>query len=183
MAATISCTVTGGDCGIPEIAAMIKTFQGKELTIGVHGDEAERDEGGKITNPALAAVHEFGDKRGHVPARPFLRPTYEAKKEELDQIIQQGVDACVASGGTHDPLQEVKIAGVVMVGAVKKRIQDGLSPPITEGAKRSRARRLKTKEAKDKAMGAATPLIDSSQLINSITSKISKAGTHGEGIV
>jgi len=45
-----------------------------------------------LTYKELAAVHEYGSKKAHIPARPHWRPTirrYQARKRELEKAMQE----------------------------------------------------------------------------------------------
>jgi len=119
---------------------------------GVLGTEALADHGG-ITNAEVATFHEFGTDR--VPQRSFLRSTHDEKRAQIQK--QLGNAAGKVLDG-EDPKRAFGLVGAWFVGLVQRKIRSRISPPLAES----------TIEKK----GSDVPLIDSSQLIKSLTWEI-----------
>jgi len=69
------------------------------ITSKVEGDTAKVGIFGEYA--IVAAVHEFGTNRAGrgrnvvIPARPYLRPTFDENKEEIEKIIGEKVQAVI----------------------------------------------------------------------------------------
>lgn len=127
---------------------------GLVLTVGVHGD-AGAHSGDGISLPELAAIHEYGLG---VPARPFLGPFAEKSRESVTRRIGEAIANGLVKGG--DALAGIRILGEWCVGQIKAAIAAGIPQP---NAPSTVARK-----------GSSKPLIDTGQLRNSITYKVSK---------
>ncbi len=133
------------------------------ISVGVQGKEAVTKSGGDedgLTVADVAAVNELGLG---VPERSFLRSTIDSGHQKYVSLLK-GIGGASVSGKL--PLvRGAKIVGEVVVGDVKRAIADGIPPPNAES----------TIEAK----GSSTPLIDSSQMRGSITSKVEASKSLG----
>jgi hypothetical protein len=140
----------------------VAKLRGAVVTVGIHGDDSRRDDGAQ-TNPQIGAIHEFGS--GRIPERSFLRSTVDGS----DKIVKTAEQA--ASDVAHGKLSAEKAAnrvGVVAVGAVKRTIQSRIPPPLSQQTLERRAAKGAHGGGLASMGGAATPLIDSGQLIQSI---------------
>jgi len=72
--------------------------------VGVHRSVPSRS-GQPMVN--IAEVHEFGSKKAHIPARPFLRPSYAAWRYGVERRFAEMV---------------AKDIGVPMLGAMRGRV-------------------------------------------------------------
>lgn len=113
------------------------------LMIGVPRKNSPRDD--DTTNAMLLGYHQFGTK--NMPAR---RPLDVLK---TDQGFKDALRIAVK---LHEP-GVMKLAGVYGVDAIKASIRAGLDPAVTPGTLVGR-----------KVSTNPTPLIDTSQFINSI---------------
>lgn len=118
------------------------------VTVGIH-EEAGEHEGG-ISNAQLGAVLHFGNDR--IPARRFLDIGVEAGNQEYFDIISN----VAKNGGTLE--EALEAVGVVAVGKVQEFMIALRTPPNAES----------TIEMK----GSSNPLIDTSNLLQSMTSKV-----------
>lgn len=119
-----------------------------------------------ITLAELAAIHEFGSPKAGIPERSFIRSTLmrRVRNELVDlcaklakQIISQGFDVKRAYG----------LLGSWASAEVKKTITTtDIPPPLN-------AQTIRQK-------GSSRPLVDTGQLLNSITYEIVD-GNDGEG--
>jgi hypothetical protein len=131
---------------------------GAYAKVGVLADDskgAEHVDDGGITVAELATVLEFGTEDKHIPARPFLRGTFDEKREEL------AGNAKTLIGKIIDREQTVKgaldVLGLKLATETKKTITDGAGVPPPNAPS--------TIEQK----GSDRPLVDTGRLLNAIT--------------
>lgn len=162
---------------VGEFFAAIDALAQNQVMIGVPAENDAREEGGSITNAEIGYLMENGIPEHNVPARPHLVPgVRDARKRSVEYMRRAGE---LAFAGRPDGVTRAMMAaGQNAVNAVKKRIRDGIPPPLAESTLKARARRGRKgaeKELKRRAanMSAsvefAKPLIDTAQYINSIT--------------
>lgn len=95
-----------------------------------------------------------------IPERSFLRAGVDANRGQISELVKAQL-ALVAKGkGTAK--QGLDRIGMGIVGIIRKRIQDGIAPPLSPRTVANRA-------GKGKGEGGDTPLIDTGQLIQGIT--------------
>ncbi len=135
------------------------------VVVGIFGEGAVQEHGKGVTNLLLALVHEFGAPAAGVPARSWLRAWIDENIEEVRRTIR-ALSARVLKGELeHDAALEQ--LGMWIVGKVRARIANKLSPPLSPATV---ARRL---EGSGRALGAdLTPLIDTGQFWQSITNEV-----------
>lgn len=144
------------DNGYRRLLENIATAKGKTMIrAGVFEGSERRPKSGEtgepLTNAEVAAVNEFG--LGHTPERSFLRATVDQKQDEIHDRLRR-----VGGGvfkGREEIAHESALFGEWFVGEMKTRIRDGIDPP---DAPETIAHK-----------GSSTPLIDSSQLLGSLT--------------
>lgn len=120
--------------------------------------------GPSATIVEIGAIHEFG--AGRIPERSFLRSTFDAQRKKYQKFMTNGLRREVVevakTGQTGPENLTLKRLGLVVEGDVKKRIAEGIAPPlspVTIGRKKS-----------------SKPLIDTGQLRASIASEIRRRG-------
>jgi hypothetical protein len=127
-----------------------------------------------ISTASLALLHEDGAPRANVPARPFIRPTWDGKVGEYEDAMESAVVAAVK--GNADPAL-VKLADKVAED-IRETITSGqtggpaLEPETTAG-QRGKLRKH-----------GNTPLIDTGALLESINGQVvkgSQPGGDGDG--
>jgi hypothetical protein len=126
--------------------------------VGVQGSEAEVARTGGLTNAGLAAVHEFGSPARGIPERSFLRSTFDEKQKgyqkELDRIAGMVLDGAALEG-------EMRLLGETYRSDIIGKIHSSIPPPLSP-------------ETIERKGGESTPLIDTGQLLNSISVVIEK---------
>lgn len=124
------------------------------IAVGVQGSQASAvhgDEG--LTTADVAAINEFGMG---VPARPFMRLTFEQRAGDL-QKLGRGLEQRVLQGSmTVD--NALNVMGTAAVGYVRATLDSGVPPPNAPGTIAKK--------------GSSQPLIDTAQLKGSITSEV-----------
>jgi hypothetical protein len=137
------------------------------VKVGVMGDKAEAPHGDKVTNVELAMIHEFGTRDGHIPARAWIRGTFDSHKADYMDVLKRLI------GQVYDGKLSLKQAlgtvGAKMAADIKKRVKDGDIAPADAPS---------TAEAK----GSDRALIDTGRMVNSVTwdVKPGSEGAHGD---
>lgn len=168
---------------LPEFLKSIEVLTTTGVMVGVPDDKAGRREG-DISNAALAYIHDNGAPEAHVPARPFMRPGILAVQSELIAALLAAAKAA-AAGELGRVTKLLHTVGLIASRSIKKRISEGIPPPLAESTIAGRIRRVKGKKRRDRiekmlgagtpasrqsgAEGAFTPLVVTGQLRNAIT--------------
>lgn len=131
---------------------------------GVIGSKAgSKRKGGAIDNVTLAVIHEFGSPAARIPERSFIRSTFEKHKARYNTELRLLLTRALAKGTS---LTDVfSLLGLRMASDMKKAIADGIRPPNSERT----LERKKKKSYVGAAFGTPKPLIDTGQLVSSIT--------------
>jgi len=152
------------DRGFDKLGHVLKAIrdQGAYVKAGVIGAKAEEEHGevnGKpITNTQLAAIHEFGAPSANIPERSFIRATFEANKPKYMSQLRNVVRGVYEGRGTIEA--GLKLIGLQIENDMKRRVTtgDGIPPPLKQ-------------ETIDRK-GSSRPLVDTGQLVNSISSAV-----------
>lgn len=156
----------------------IDVLTNTRVMVGVPQENDERRDG-EITNAEIGYLMENGIPERNVPARPHLFPGVKDSRERVSEYLRQA--GRLAMDGRPDSVtRALMAAGQTAVTAVKKRIRDGIPPPLADSTLRRRAssgRSAKGARAEivARAAGAApglehtTPLIDTGQYLAVIT--------------
>jgi hypothetical protein len=152
------------DHGFQELKAELKRLaaEGLEVKVGILGDTDKNERtDGPLTNVEIGAIHEFGG--GNVPQRSFLRSTVDLKQAEYRRLINNGLRKMVThrGGSLRDgAMRLLELVGMKAAADVKARITEGagIPPPL---APSTIARK-----------GSSRPLVDTGQLLNSISWKV-----------
>ncbi len=139
-----------------------------QVLVGIPSEKNTRTDG-PIGNASLGYIHEMGSPARNIPARPFLKPGIENSKDKWTDYLEQACKAALA--GKEGVMQRaLEAAGQTAVNSVKGTITAGIPPPLKPATIAARKRHKGGKGLrKALAAGGATPLIDSGQLLNSIT--------------
>jgi phage gpG-like protein len=158
----MSFKTTRKDRGADAIRKVVEDLKNKTqpyVAVGVIGNKAEEPRG-QINNATLAAIHEFGTEDGHIPARSFLRSTFREKRSAMLSLTKDLYSKVIFRKLSVE--EALAIIGEKFVSEIKAKITAGIPPPNAEST-------IKQK-------GSSTPLIDTGQLINSITYKVEEHG-------
>lgn len=147
--------VIDNDKGFRNLLFSLAGVDGAEVRIGVFADKKASRTEGELPNAVVAAFHEFGTK--DLRKRPFLRPSIKQQQREIFVLAE-------------------KLAGLMYDGRMgAKRALDILGLKVSTGVKnyiREGKVRPKLKKSTIAAKGSDVPLLDTGQLINSITWKV-----------
>jgi hypothetical protein len=152
-------TVSVRDNGYRKVVANVASLRAPVgVKVGILDDKPHSD-GATVADIAL--VHEYG--LGDVPERSFLRAWVDENKTEIQARLKKETEGVIF--GQHTADEAMNRFGLWAVGEIKKRIVAGISPPLDP--------------ATIKAKGSSTPLVDTGQLISSITHAITRAVSNG----
>lgn len=162
---------------------LLHQLAAREVLVGFPEDttarESSPDEPEGITNAALGYIHDTGAPEHNIPARPFMLPGMEEAEESVTKALAstarqllnvKGAGASVIDQGLHK-------AGLKAQFAIRRKINEGVPPPLADLTLRKRAakgRKGAKKELERRAQGEAPstqfakPLIDTAQLRNAI---------------
>lgn len=152
----IGAKVRGGEKAHERLARMMESVKlagEHEVRVGVPDGKNEPGTGTPLS--LVAAAHEFGVP-GRIPERPFLRPGLTTNKDELRTINESLFKNVVNERMTVN--EALQIIGMLAAGGVQKFIRNGSFQPLDP----------RTIERK----GSSEPLIDTGNLIQSITSEV-----------
>jgi len=147
------------DLGFKQLFKDLRRAKGGAVHVGFFSGKKSARTGGKADNPTIAAIHEFGTRE--IPARPFIRPGLESNAADSRQLLNK------LSKDFYDGKKTAKkvlnILGASAATAIKNFVTQGPSipPPL--------------KPATIARKGSSRALVDTGQLVNSITWHVVKA--------
>lgn len=167
---------------IRDVIAAARVVLDAEVLVGVPSDTTERDpalamnDSTSITNAALAYIHDNGAPEVGIPARPFMRPGIEEAMPEVENRMGMAMRAAMR-GNVLVAEQAMHQVGLVAQSAIRRKIDDGIPPPLSEYTLKKRAergRRGAMQELDNRAAGMppsmdlAKPLVDTGEMRKSI---------------
>ncbi len=144
------------DKGKKKFLRQLKQIEKAKIQIGATGSHSNTD----LTNAEILTIHEFGAPKAGIPARRPVRVTYTDDdnltliSKALQVVLKRNFNE--QRGFNIDNV--LKGVGETMRALLVATIRKGVDPDILE---KSRARRRGSK--------TTPPLIDTGQLVNSIT--------------
>jgi len=159
----------------------MNTKNSRLVAIGIFGEAASAGKEGigpngetiideEITNVLVAAAHEFGTQDGRVPERSWLRAYVDENRGKIRALIRKLTEQVLEGKLSHD--QALGLIGAKTVAQIQNRIRRGLQPPLAEATKAAR----RGPDKKHKGPRIFKPLIDTGQMINSITWEVRRRG-------
>lgn len=139
-------------------AARKLAARGAYVKAGVLGGDKDRREGEPIGNVELAAIHEFGAPAANIPERSFIRSTFDKHREQYVNHLKKLLVHVYE--GRMDLEKVLGIMGLKMTADIKSAVKSGsgIPPPLKESTVRSK--------------GSSRPLVDTGQMINSVTHEV-----------
>lgn len=164
-----------------KVAAAVKLLAGARVFVGIPAGAAlRRPEPGEPAPPdnaLLGYVHEHGAPEINLPARPWLKPSITAAKEEIAAGLK--IAGKLALDGRPEAVErQLHRVGLKAASAAKLKIRTGPFLPLQPETIAARRRRSAGSRYRRKATGPGdvTPLVDTSQMLNSVTYVIRRAG-------
>lgn len=152
------------DNGADALIARMRALRASKATVsaGILSDAPKKEREGSSGRYSLlevAAVHEFGAPAAGIPARSFIRATFDEKRDEIARLQQVLLTKIVK--GEMELVPALNAMGAKFAGWCQARIAEGISPPLAP--------------ATIAAKGSSTPLVDTGQLRSAITWKVEGA--------
>ena len=160
---------------VESIHESLKALAAQEVLVGFPEDTTERKDGDALTNAELAYIHDNGAPEANIPARPFMIPAITENSDKIATALGNAAKAILRDKGPLSVQQGLTRAGIVAVTAIKRKINEGIPPPLSDYTLRQRARKGRKgakKELELRAQGEAPsmefakPLVDSGQMRN-----------------
>ena len=147
--------------GTEALRRAIAAMKSKKLRVGWF-DTSQYQDGTPVAY--VAAIHEFGNPAGGVPARPFMRPTIEAKTPEWKSTLAGGAHQVLNGKLTAE--QMLGQVGQMAAGNIAETIASIDTPALKTGT-------IKARESRRNSPGVSTkPLVDTGLLIQSVNHKV-----------
>lgn len=159
----------------------LETLSEKRVLVGVPGNSEERKDQ-ELNNAQLAYIHDQGAPRAGIPARPFLIPGIAKVQNKINSLLKRCIQAKL-DGDKVKEYDSLWKAGLVAQNSVRTIIMDNEGfEPIKRTTALGRLRKRKylqgkfkgNKSLKEEFIGSFKALIDTGQLLKSITFVIEK---------
>jgi hypothetical protein len=147
-----------------EIAKATRELSKTRVMVGIPAIKAARDDGEPINNAALGYIHENGAPEVNIPARPWLMPGIDTKKEVIEDQLKAAGQAAL-DGNVISMRRYLNATGLVGADAAKRKITTGPFVPLKPATLAARRRRGRT---------GTKPLLDTAQMRASVTYVIRK---------
>ena len=141
---------------IEKLEGKITELKGLSVVVGVTAKSNARSD--KLTNADLALIHEFGSPAHNIPERSFLRKPLINNAEAVANLAKNAIGKFIA--GEISLEAALGYVGEEAKGISKEAVTNGISPAL--------------KPATIKHKKSSKPLIDTGQLLNSITYEVRK---------
>lgn len=147
-----------GPASISKAVAVLNGLEGLEGKVGWFESATYKD-GPPVAY--VATIHEFGAPSQGIPARPFMRPAVAEKGQSWVDLLGQGAKA--ALNGSVSPAAVLEAVTLRAAGDVAIAIRAVTSPPL--------------KPATVARKGFDKPLVDTGQMLKSVTGKVEASGS------
>ncbi|WP_298036430.1 hypothetical protein [uncultured Campylobacter sp.] len=141
---------------IEKLEGKITEIMGLSVVVGVTAKSNARSD--ELTNADLAMIHEFGSPAHNIPERSFLRKPLINNAEAVANLAKNAIGKFIA--GEMSAAEALGVIGEEAKGISKEAVTNGISPAL--------------KPATIKRKKSSKPLIDTGQLLNSITYEVRK---------
>lgn len=138
------------------LEAKIAALKGLGVVVGVTAKTNGRN--GEFSNAELAAIHEFGSPARNIPERSFLRKPLISNAAAIANLAKNAAGKFIMG----------QITAEAALGAIGEEAKSISKTEITEGITPA------LKPATIKRKKSSKPLIDTGQLLNSITYEVRK---------
>lgn len=165
---------------LADLKVALAVLAEREVLVGFPEDTSQRKEDpadAGITNAALGYIHDNGDSDANIPARPFMIPGMESAIPQATSALESMAKRVLTTRSALAVEQGFIRLGVVVQAAIRKKLNEGIPPPLSARTLQARARKGRKgakAELENRAKGLAPstqlakPLIDSAQMRNAI---------------
>jgi hypothetical protein len=167
---------------LPELDRDLAALVAQEVLVGFPEDTTGRkdEDNSGITNAALGYIHNNGQPDKNIPARPFMEPGIAEAQDALASTLGSVAKRFLRDGNKASIDQGFHRLGLKAQYAMRRKINEGIPPPLSDATLRQRAgrkgkgRKGAKLELELRAAGwtpstdFAKPLIDTGQLRNAI---------------
>lgn len=177
---------------VKTVTDSLRALTKQQVLVGIPAAKTDRTEAGPITNAALGYIHETGAPGANIPARPWLIP---GVRKSTSATLPHLRGACNAAldGEPEKAQHELVRAGIIAEGFARNEIVTGNFVPLkpaTVAARRYSRGTQSRREGEEQylaliragvtpaaAQTAANihPLINTAQMLKSVTSVVRKA--------
>jgi hypothetical protein len=168
--------------GVADLMASMLLLTQREVLVGFPEDTKDRKpEPGEpppdVTNAELAYVHDNGMPEKNVPARPFMLPGIREAQPLIIKHLTTAARNVLLKRSPALVEQGFERAGLAAQFAIRRKINEGIPPPLAKSTLQERARRKRKGAKKELARRAAgetpstqfaKPLIDTAQMRNAV---------------
>lgn len=133
-----------------KILKSLRLLDEKAVKIGIQSGDMTAD--GKKNLAYIASIHEYGDERGIIPERSFIRSAWDENQHEINNFTNNLGGKI--TDGTVEPKQALDLIGLKVTGMIQEKITDGDFVPNAPATVR--------------AKGSDKPLIDTGRLRASV---------------
>lgn len=126
----MSAEVIDRDLGWRALFKRVREIRDSRVKVGVLADTDEgatRSEDGDLTVAEYAGVNEFGTEDGRIPARSFLRSTFDEMRGELVKLGGELIEMVL--DGKLVVRAALGILGLKLADGVKAKITTNIPPP------------------------------------------------------
>lgn len=163
---------------VDELWDSLHALAKREILVGFPEETASREDSKEPTNAALGYIHDNGAPEQNIPARPFMVPGMDSVKDTAANRLLTVAKSVLRFGSRTSVEQGWHSVGLLVQAGIRRYINQGIAPPLSEYTLQERARRGRKgakQELANRAAGLAPstqlakPLIDTGQLRNAIT--------------
>jgi hypothetical protein len=151
------------DLGWIDLFKLVREIRHAHVKVGVIAESESTsppEKAGALTVAEIAVVNEFGTEDGRIPARSFVRASFDEQREKLVELGANLMKQVIDRKLTLD--RALGILGLSLATSIKLKIRSSVPPPDAPS----------TVAAK----GSATTLVDTGRLLHSITWAVDKNG-------
>lgn len=156
--------------GTKQFLTKLESIHGERLKVGWF-EGAHEDDG--TPSAYVAAINEFGAPEQSIPARPFMRPTVAAKRE---QWAKKYAALMQSKGIAGDFAKGLDAMGEVIAADFKRAISDVKSPRLANSTIMARIRRGNLKRAKKMPVTISKPLVDTRMMVDQLMAQTTQGG-------
>jgi hypothetical protein len=167
----------------------IEAISKAEIKVGFFAHSQHETDKGAVPTASIAAVQELGSIKRGIPARPFLNPALEERRDENVRLMLDAAKDALNGGDISASFDKI---GGKLVGDVQTKITEITQPPLSNLTLLLRQHRKSGEEVTGKTVGNASralvflpsegvaeslgvsdkPLVDTGQMLRAVTFEV-----------